>query len=290
MIIAKPRPLTYISTNLVDEDYPAWDSDTAYAQYDMVVKDYTIYMSYIDDNTSNPTTDRLRWLDKGKVNSRRLTDNMISSQSEAPDMIEFTFSTLKGDIFALLNLKATKIWYRCSVDDTVLKEETIYLQKNKDRSWSDYFFNDKFFKESHITSVPMAFNMKVELKIYNEGSIAKCGHVLVGKSQELGATIWGMDIGLNDYSTISTNEDGLTYLEQKPYAKINSYEVQVPKGMEDFVFDTLTSLRATPTLFLGDEFTNTYTSTIVFGFYNSFSLTLENTTANTYTIDIQSLT
>lgn len=238
----------------------------------------------------NPVTDSAKWFDEGFTNKYKLLDTSLSSQTSITGDMEMSFIVNKIDSVYLFRLYGTSVTITVTQIDTatVLFDETITLtDKNSGGTHWGYYFNDFTFSGKTFAEVPLNFNMLVEITIANRDGESKCGMVGIGKSESLGATLYGSGAGIIDFSKKETNDFGETFLTQRDFKATNNLTVDVLAGRTDPVIERLTELRAIPIIYKGSDI---YTSSIIFGIYNSWDVIFSNQSRTRLNINLESLT
>ena len=153
----------------------------------------------------------------------------------------------------------------------------------------DYLFAPILVKKDiTITDLPNFIDATYTVTLSGEGTV-KCGVLLFGYGQDLGCTLYGATSGIVDYSVKETDEWGNINLVKRAYSKRTNMNVSVPSISMPFLVDTLTELRATPTLFIGAENTD-YNNFTIYGFYRDYTIGLSNPTVSDLQIEIEGLT
>ena len=81
------------SSNIPEDEYPAWVSGTSYTALDKVIYEHKIYERIVTGSgATTPDLDQVNWLDSGYTNRYRMFDNIISSVSSRTGGIEFTLT------------------------------------------------------------------------------------------------------------------------------------------------------------------------------------------------------
>jgi hypothetical protein len=104
--------------------------------------------------------------------------------------------------------------------------------------------------------------------------------------REIGTTQFGADAGIQDYSRKTTDADGNYIIEERPFSKRATFDVQIEIESFDSVYRFLSSIRATPCVFIGDV---TKSSFIVYGFARSFNQILSNPVLTACSISVEGL-
>ena len=111
MKILVPIDLTEYTTNIPENDYPAYTAGTYALEYRCIIaSEHNIYESLKNTNTSAPSgkTDA-NWALVGKTNAYKAIDNKVSTQTVNNGNITFEFPTLKSTSLAFLNTQCTSI-------------------------------------------------------------------------------------------------------------------------------------------------------------------------------------
>jgi hypothetical protein len=300
MDVIVPRPVTLTASN-VAIDEALWNVGTTYATGDRVYLDTVsppaVYQSLTDNNTGNdPAVSTSDWVQVGAINRYKMLDDRVSSQTERTDSITVTLSASKCDRICLLNLVGESLQVTVRSGSTVISDELISLRlDNQSSSWSEYFFDEIEYRSRVIRPIPGYYaNLEVDITITAaSGTLAKCGHVILGRSRPLGLAEWGAKAGIADYSRKDTNEFGETYLLQRPYANTLDLDLWIdtdPQGLEtDRVHQLLSSLRATPCIYNGNNAQTDRESLIVFGFYRDFNVVVSYATVTHCSIQIEGM-
>ena len=221
MYIIVPKNITLVSSNVAEETgYPVWDSSTTYNKDDIVLVQNLepngitkIFKSLADNNTGNyPPENPGKWQDLGATNKWKMFDNYVTSQTVNENEIDVVVTGISGaDSICLFRIYAGRCHIKITDEnDNTVIEKDISLLQNTSSCWSDYFFGDIILRDSLKVSIPFtASSWKIEIKLYNSPTV-KCGHVIIGKSKNLGCTLFGVNAGILDYSKKETNDFGET--------------------------------------------------------------------------------
>ena len=154
-------------------------------------------------------------------------------------------------------------------------EPDLSLYLSECMSYRDYFWKPIRFSDSKSQLFTVDFNtsLRIILTGASSGSMIRIGHLLVGTSITIGKTQYGIKGGIKDYSTKETNEFGEQYIYERDYSKKPAYEVRIPRGGEDKVFQTLSQLRATLCVFDGNNDDSDYSFTVAYGILSDWELT-----------------
>tara|TARA_R110000764_G_scaffold41966_4_gene94434 strand:+ start:382 stop:1290 length:909 start_codon:yes stop_codon:yes gene_type:complete len=302
MDIIKPIIVTdsvLTSTNIPENDYAEWASGTTYNinQKVISVTTHRIYSSVINSNTNNdPTTDDgTNWLNIGATNRWRAFDQYISDPVTNVTSIEYTLTPPTGSTpsaVSLFNLKgiSATVTVTDSVDGVVYNQ-TISLTDNRNIiDWYSYFFAEQVQREEALfIDIPPYIGAVVGVTVTQEtGLTANLGQLVFGFLTDLGATVYGTSIGIEDYSIKSRDAFGNAIIVERNFSQTVDFDVRLETQTARKVQKTLAALRATPVVYLGS--TDVSYGTLVYGFYRRFDITLETPSYAFASIEVEGLT
>lgn len=276
------------------DTFVIWASGATYAAGDVVIdlRTHHEYESAIGSNLGNDPTlgDASKWIDLGKSNRWRMFDTINSSATRYPETIDVTVQMASFvDGLALTGLTATEVQVICTAGGVEVYNQTFDLTDNAQiTNWRKYFF-DPLRKRAEllVTDLPPYADMLVRVIVSNPGDNAEVGAFTIGKTQELGDTVYGASSGIIDYSRKEVDDFGNYNLIQRAYSKTGQFRVIVAKAQHDSVFNTLTQLRATPAIYIGS---GDYASTWIMGFYRRMEAVIEQPEHSAYNLEIEGLT
>lgn len=299
------RPVTVTNTvltssNITEDDYAEWASGTTYATGNRVIvigTTHKVYESLIDANTGNdPTTDDgTKWLDIGATNRWKAFDQKISDPVSSTGTIEYELTSADTNVtavalFGLQASEATVIGTDTGGEGEVYNE-TISLIDNSDViDWYTYFFEPVTFKtEALFTDIPPYLGLDVEIEIdAGAGEPVEVGQIVIGSSQNLGFTIYGTTISIEDFSRKETDAFGNFIIVERAFSYLVDYDVRIPTQTARRTQNLLATFRASPLVYIGDE-DDSY-GTIVYGFYRNFDINLETPSYSLASIEVEGLT
>lgn len=302
MDIIKPITVTdsvLTSTNIAENDYAEWNSATTYAIGDNVISVTThrIYESVTASNLNNdPTTDDgTNWLNIGATNRWKAFDNYISDPVTNTTSIQYTLTPPNGSIpsaVALLNLKgiSANVTVTDSVDGEVYNTDIALLDNRNIVDWYTYFFEEQVQREEALfLDIPPYIGAVVSVTVQEEvGQTAELGQLVFGFLSDVGLTVYGTSIGIEDYSIKSRDAFGNAIIVQRNFSQTVDFDVKFETQNARKVQKTLAALRATPVVYLGS--TDVSYGTLVYGFYRRFDITLETPSYAFASIEVEGLT
>lgn len=319
MFANKPASLTRISCYGVATDY---NSGTTYSKGALVSFDNGEYESLQAGNlnkTPNLSTSALFWLFRRPSNRAALVDSKISTPRRA--MISSGGSgiiqdiRLEGDLLFINRLVALNV--KGNSFSACLKLFTDVYNK----STGAYFTRDFTtpFSTGTLTLAKQPENFVVNLPpltgagttedatfryvsyyvlefyvnfggTYPRNTPVEIGELLVGTAEDLGLTSYGLSAGIISYSEKTTDVYGNTSIVKRANAKKMQVKMQVPKADHDRVFNALQALDAVPCVWVGSSDSAYSASTVIYGFYKSFDVSISYPTYSICDLQIEGLT
>lgn len=284
------------SSNIPEDDAPAWESSTSYSTGAEVLYEHSVYRSLVDSNQGNiPTADNqvspVNWLRVSASNRWAMFSDQINDQSEFADEIDVSF--LPGSVvnaIAFFNLDAAEIQVTMTdpVDGVVYDRTFSLVDAGTINTWYGWYFDPLTTARSLAAlDLPPYRNATLRAVIRKDGGTAKCGRVTFGAQQNLGITNLNSGIGILDYSRKERDQFGEPVIVKRNFAKRANYLVSVETQYVDSVQNTLSDLRTVPLTWIGDP---NFPSTIIFGYYKDFDIVLTAHSVSTMNLEIEGLT
>ena len=304
MKVIKPNTLELLGCSVAesdDVDGVAWDEATTYSQGQKVRHEHVSYESLADSNKGNKPSEtwsgtEAKWKKLGATLPWRMLDDFVETSTAAPEGQKLTFSVpfSRANAFCLLNLQGASVKVTVLGDgDVVDFEETYEIIKDID-GFSLYSYDYDL-----IESIDSLVNTEIPISIYGKlsveidpggpGSVASVGHVIAGRARTLGQTLYDVEVGITDYSKKETDPFGVTTFVRRSYAKRASLELYLHPSQSDFVAATLQELRATPSLWIGDNVDNGYTALTIYGWVEDWRSVYTGPNEQQLSVDIQGL-
>lgn len=300
MKVVVPSTATLTYTNVPPNAEAEYSAATTYplGAKVQIAASHRLYESLIADNLNNsPADNPAKWLDLGATNAYSLLDEFTHTATENPESISIKLAVDRIDHVVLMGVVGStldlKLW---SADGlTLLWSESVNLvYTNRDimgiRTWRQYFFNPpaRLYNDLYRQINVLAYTSVLEITIGYPGNTAKCTKVLVGQAVDLGMTLYGVEVGILDFSKKVTDSYGRTYLKQGAYAKRNTLQVDVDNALVDAVYQRLILLRGIACAWLNDNDTG-YQCLQVYGFYRDFGVILEGYNESLCRLEIEGL-
>ena len=296
MQILKPITLTtndVAFTNAVTTSTnSAWVATNTYTPGQQAYVGMVMYQvtTNVTNTTNNPTTstdwtvvgyiDPYKCFD-GKVGTLTVTSGTNSSLVFQTD----TTQLINGAAFLSIDAATFSLTMTDSVEGVVYSHaETLLLDID---NWYQYFFYPYEQKTDVILDdLPTYPGATIDLTLARASGTVSIGEIVLGQIREIGTTQFGASAGIQDYSRKTTDADGNYIIEERPFSKRANFDVQVDAESFDSVYRFLSTIRATPCVFIGDV---NRSSLIVYGFARSFNQVLANPVLTSCTLSVEGL-
>lgn len=241
-----------ITSSVAEDDAPAWGSTTSYATGSKVRVAHRVFESLIGDNVGNdPTGSVGKWIDIAPTNRWAMFDQALGSVTSASAPIVVTLATGTANTIALLDIVGTTVRVQGQGYDRTLTVGTAAM-----------VFSD--LPGGSVTATIAG------------GGTVSVGTLLVGDTVALGVTEASPTAGITDYSRKEVDDFGEVTIVQRAWSKRMQASARIRSDAVDTVFDRIAGVRATPTLWIGDEGNEALT---IYGFFKEASIEVGETTS-----------
>ncbi len=282
-----------ISSNVPENDYPAWVAGTDYAVAARVVYDHAIYESAQTPNVGQvPDAQPLYWTYISETNRWKMFDTEVNTQTVIASPLQVTVAPGLVNSMALMELQGTALSVigRDGLAGPIIYEHEQSLEGSTVSDWYEYFF-EPFSPLSEVTlsGLPVYGSIHLSIEISSVNADVACGAAVFGTIYEIGKTLAGPTAGITDYSRKETSTTGTTRFQQRRFSRRMSQRLWVDNQNVTKVYRLLSDLRATPCVWIGADSSKLGFFTI-FGFYRDFNVDVAYY-ANSYcSIEIEGLT
>lgn len=283
---------TLVSSNIAETEHPAWSAATNYSVGTRVIYVHAIYQRLVAGTTATaPSADTVNWAYVRPTNRYAAFDTSSSTATTSSSTISIVLQPGRAvDAVAVLGVTGTSVRIRISDPSMgITYDQTRTLDAtNSAPTWYSYFFDVRTkFTQFIARPKPYSTTAQVMIDITPKAGVASVSTILTGIAREYGAgTSYGARLGITDYSVKQTNTFGDTVLVQRAFSKRGEFQVQVPNTQTDSLFALLSSLRATPALFIAAD---TYESASIYGYLKDWGVTLSFPTVNYVDLQIEGL-
>lgn len=302
--VIKPNKLELLACSVSESDSVdgvLWDAYTSYAKDQKVRYEHVVYQSLAGSNKGNKPSEtwsgtEAKWKKIGATAPWRMLDDFVETSTAAPEGQKLTFTVpfARANSFCLLNLQGASVKVTVIGDGDEVDFEKTYEIIRDIEGFSLYSYAYDF-----IESIDSLVNTEIPISIYGKllveidpggpSSVASVGHVIAGRARTLGMSKYDAEVGITDYSKKETDEFGVTTFVRRSYAKVASLELYLHPSQSDFVAATLQELRATPSLWIGDNVDNGYTALTIYGWVEDWRSVYTGPNEQQISVDIQGL-
>lgn len=285
------------SSTIPEDDYTEWSAGTTYSLGDrvIVVSVHKVYESAINSNTgNNPVTDDgTKWIEVGATNRWKAFDQKISDPATRADSIQYVFTTTNDIVnsLAFFGLKADTVQITMVVSSTTVYDETYQLLDTTNVvDWYTYFFEPATDKDQEllVVDLPSYAAAQITVNIVDTGNTVEVGQIVLGGLVPLGRTGYGTTIGIEDFSRKDRDTFGNSIIIERAFAQTADFEVEINTQDARRVQRFLSTYRATPIVWIGNQDPNY--GLIVYGFYTQFSINLATPSVSYATLEVEGLT
>lgn len=273
-------------------DYPIYSAVTAYTvgQRVLVLSTHMVYECVLNSTGNDPTlVSSTFWKAVSATNEWSQFDTVITTQTAKSTKLSFSLrSSGITNLIGFVNLKGNSIRVRVrDATEGIVYDKTVSLTGSLTLpDWYAYFFS---------TGIPSTQAVFTDLPPYIGGTITVD---IVGDTCAVGATIagygitfglgvqYGANVGIQDYSRKERDAYGEVIFVQRSFAKRVSMNMLLNNSEVDAVLDALADLRAVPCLWIGSK---DFNSTIVYGFYRDFNISISYPSASECSIEVEGL-
>lgn len=296
MRLIKPSAMVaaqLVSTTATDAQ-ATWASGTTYASGVQVIRLEGLYQSLQASNTNHPPeTSPTWWTRLGPSNRWAMFDDQVSTQTvQTTGPMTVVVSTGAMDALAVLGVDADSVQLvvRDGAGGPVVFDETQGMAAEAVTSWYEYFFNDPSFRRTQalFKNIPL-FGASVATLTFASGSPVKVGHVAFGRMKSLGGIRFGARAGIKDFSRKDTDDFGNTTFVKRAFSKYITGSLEVEKVALNQVQNLLSTLRATPVVWVGSDDPYYSDTLMVFGFYRDFYCSIDYPIKAIYSLEIEGL-
>lgn len=217
------------------------------------------------------------WQDRGSTNKWKRFDDSVTSQSR--DIALFTTIQLRApaDFLGLMNIYGALV--SVSLTDAVAgeiynKTHSLISTSGIDDFWSWFFTPIERKTSFMLTDLPVSNDavLSVLIQEVSPESPCLCGKFAVGLSLGAGGTNYGASIGFQDFSVKTQNGWGDYEVQERGWSAKANFATMVPTGSIERFLNLLTSLRATPAVYIGAV---NRPETMLIGWAKDMSLVIE---------------
>ena len=278
--------------SLVRGGSPIVCTTTGTGTHTATVSHHRLYQRLVSDTTATPPhKDAVNWVYIGDTNRWLPFDSMVTSAAQNTDSISYVIDVVgRANAVGVINMLGASS-ETITVQDPGNSFATVYTNTvalatrlGPLNSWYTYFFTPVLSKYNFTDfNLPAVNNPRITVTLTGTGNTVSLGALVVGRSTNIGDSLYGTDVGITDYSVKSQDAYGNFGITPRSYSDTATFQILVDRVSVDGIKKVLTSVRATPCVFAGSD---SYDSTVVFGFYRTFSITISYPTYSVCSMDV----
>ena len=304
--VIEPNTLTLTACSIAESDSvdgATWSSTTTYAADAPVRYNHVRYQSLAASNVgkdpsveANNSGTAAVWRKLGVTGPYKMLDDFVETQTVGTEGTPLTFTVPfdHANSFALLNLSADTVTVKITDGtggDGVLFEETIEMVADiGSYSLYDYCFS-RIKNTTDIIRSDIVYGVggTLEVTVVAATQPPSVGHVVVGVAHTIGITKFDAESRLTDYSKKTVDDFGVATLVPRSFAKRTSLPIYLHPDQSDYVAGILTSLRAKPCVWVGDNRDIGYNALTAFGWIEDWRSVYSGPNEQQLSVDIQGL-
>ena len=203
-------------------------------------------------------------------------DGFLETQTSTADAIEKTFDVTGKNAVAIFNTSGVEA--SLAVGGQVM---TVSLLRDSIKDWWDYWFARVCAGRDVVFYFPTQPSASATLTISYPDGVARCGLCVTGVAKEIATTEWDVSVGISDYSKMTTDGFGRTYLVPGKWAKRARAGLFLLSENVDSAYREIVNNRARPTIFDYNEYPSVglfrtsadgFQSLIVYGYTEDFEI------------------
>lgn len=301
MKIIRPHklgPAQLVSSNVPEDDAPAWSSQTSYSTGDTSIVNHRVYEALTPTQGDNPPDNPDKWLDTGATNRWQLVDDKVSTSTESDAafthgtgngiQVEFTPGALTNGValFGVYGGEAT-LEVIDPLEGLVYSRTTQLVDNSGVYDFYTYCFLPIEPRETLVfLDLPQYGTANVRITITSGSEPARCGQLVMGLQHSLGDLIYGTGLGMMDFSDRDRDEFGNLEIQERDWSRSASYDVAMPAGRTDYNYKILTRHRQNPLVWIGSVL---YTSSIIYGVFDDWQIVLSDTKFSDLSLKVEGL-
>ncbi|WP_339883632.1 hypothetical protein [Vreelandella maris] len=294
MKIIRPTPVTegrLTGSDVPIDDYPVWTAGE-YNEGDSVVvgiEAFEALETTSDEPVAGASKTPPSWLRLGYVNKWRMFRDGRDSKTRQDGGIATTVTP--GQVangLALLGLEGLSVTVTMTDPvEGIVYQRTEQITDISVNNWYDWYFLPYGFREDFVfTDMPpySGAEISVVVNTSNPADTAAVGRYVIGMVRDLGLTLYGTSVRTQDFSVRERDGFGNLTIVRRRQIRLVDYRVDVETPLVDSVKRELDQIANEETVFIGADHLG---STIIFGFYRDFDITISNYALSAATLEVE---
>ncbi|MBD3762472.1 hypothetical protein [Rhizorhabdus sp.] len=284
------------STNVLENDATVWSAGTINLGQQRMYNHRLYQVIANPSTTDQPDVGAAKavsptWLDLGAVNRWKMFDALIASQTTRSGNIAVTITPgawITG--LALFGLEGTSLTITMTdpIEGVVYNRTVSLIDNSMVVDWWTYF-TEPIVQLSTVVllDLPAYMNAVLSITVDAGAGTAKIGDLVIGSPRVIGEALFGTGIGIDSYSLKTRDDFGNLTIIPRAYSDRVDFDVIIPTPQVYRAKRLLTDLRDTPCVYIGDS---NRLETIVYGFFKTFNIVLEDNGDSSCSIEVEGLT
>jgi len=266
MLAVRQELLEYNDIN-IETRYQNFDPSVTYGYGDVTFYDHYYYKSVIDGNVGNNPWDSptlwLRWSISNRyaqIDLRATTEtvwNVDTAISINDDALVCSYQNNNYATISFGNITGTSVLVELLDGATVVwSSEKIIPIRSGANTWYNFYydsFDRQGVKAAAYFQLPTSFGTTIRTTITAYNGTAACGYCVAGFDRWLGDTLFGLSMGLDDYSLITIDDWGIKSIQKRNVSRFMDIDVDFPSGQLMEMMYIASDLHGDIVLFIGDE-------------------------------------
>ena len=283
-------------SNLPEDSSPEYDSQITYQPGDVVILEayHRKYEAIVEVTGIHPldgvNLEPPVWLDIGSTNRWAMFDGEAGTITSSAFPIETVIQPdTPVDNLAMFGVEATSVLCEVYMSAQDPSTDTPVFSQEKDLVLDPiHDFDPVEYQNDFIfENLPASEGMKLRVVITPvPGESARCALAVPGRMRTMGCTQYGMSLGILDYSRVDRDDFGRPFIVRRRFSKLVSANLEIKNEHVDRIHKSLSQYRASPIVWV---FTDMFASSIVYGFYRDFGITVDNFTFSSCNLEVEGL-
>tara|TARA_R110000796_G_scaffold95459_3_gene200723 strand:+ start:13843 stop:14733 length:891 start_codon:yes stop_codon:yes gene_type:complete len=294
MKIIRPTPVTegrLTASDVPIDDYPAWAAGEYSAGDSVVVgiEAFEALETTSDEPVAGASKTPPSWLRLGYVNKWRMFRDGRDSKTRQDGGVATTVTP--GQVvngLALLGLEGLSVTVTMTDPvEGIVYQRTDQITDISVNNWYDWYFLPYGFREDFVfTDMPPYSGAEVSVVVNtsNPADTSAVGRYVIGMVRGMGLTLYGTSVRTQDFSVRERDGFGNLTIVRRRKIRLVDYRVDVETPLVDSVKRELDQIANEETVFIGADHLG---STIIFGFYRDFDITISNYALSAATLEVE---
>lgn len=194
-----------------------------------------------------------------------------------------------ADTLAVFNTSALYVDIKCVTLEGVVYQRRINMGGSLSESnWYSYFYQpvervDRFI----LTDLPEDAEKDIYLSFVEQGTDdPSVGEVVVGRINEVGASLYGVNLGILDFSRKERNAFGQYDIIERGFADTMEVDMVIDNSDISFVKRFMSQIRAKPAIYIAED---SIEATAVYGYFTDFQIIISGPCKSDATLSIEGL-